>query len=160
VDITKIIEVLIWSAFVGGGLWKGLDAIANALSKRAEAMNKRSETQTAAERLDFEQMQANYTNAMGLIDRQSKRIDSLTQKVERYEARIDSLSNKIENQEREQEGKELAYNEQIKSLQIELENVRREYKALQEQYTALEEDYQKALARIVALEKTGPLSEK
>jgi predicted RNase H-like nuclease (RuvC/YqgF family) len=152
VDIAKIIEVLI-ALVVGGGLWKITDAISNALSKRSEAI-------TAAERLDFEQMQANYTNAMGLIDRQSKRIDSLTQKVERYEARIDSLSSKIEKQEKDQGDKELAYNEQIKMLQNQLETVRREYKALQEQYTALEEDYQKALARIVALEKTGPLSEK
>ena len=153
-DIAKIIEVLI-ALVVGGGLWKITDAIANALSKRSEAI-------TAAERLDFEQMQANYANAMDLIDRQSKRIDSLTQKVERYEARIDQLSSKIENQEREQEGKELAYNEQIKMLQIELECVRKENKALKEQYRALEKDYQKALERIEALEKgdTGPLSEK
>jgi predicted RNase H-like nuclease (RuvC/YqgF family) len=153
--IAKIAEVLIASIFIGGGLWKGLDAVANALSKRSEAT-------IAAERLDFEQMQANYRNAMDLIDKQSKRIDTLTDKVERYEKRIDTLTTNIERKEREQGDKELAYAEQIKLLQIELETVRKEYRNLQQKYADLECDYKYALQRIEALEKgdTGPLSER
>jgi predicted RNase H-like nuclease (RuvC/YqgF family) len=152
--LSEIIKIIIVSSFVGGGLWKGLEAIAEALSKRAAAVN-------LAERLDFDQMQANYTNAMDLIDKQAKRIDVLTEKVEKYEARIYHLNDKINRQEREQGDKELAYAQEIKALKCELETVRQEYKTLQVKYNKLHTEHMAALERIEALEKgdTGPLKE-
>jgi len=159
--LAEIIKLIIVSGFLGGGLWKGLEAIANALSKRAAAVN-------LDERLDFDQRQANYSNAMSLIDKQAKRIDVLTVSNERNENKIKELSDLIEKRQKDQGAKEVAYAEEIKELKIEVEHLQQENKKLKSELdktiSELEQtraDYCEALERIVALEKgdTGPLKE-
>jgi len=146
---SSIIQWFVSTIIVGGVLWKGLDSISNALAKRSEHEN-------TMRRLDFEQMQANYDNAMTLIDKQAARIDTLHDDIEINEKR------KQEDQaayiKRINELK-LSFINEIDELKTELSAVKREYDSLMQKNRKLELDYEEALKRIERLEKgkTGPL---
>lgn len=156
-----ILRFILAPLILGGGIWKGAETLSNALSKRAEA-------KTATARLDFEQIQANYQNAMALIEQQAKRIDVLTNKVERYEQRIDELTDKVDRKEAERDQMELEYTEKIKTLEIAVEQLhkenlrlKRELKTTQAELETAKCNYSLALERIRKLEEgdTGPLKE-
>lgn len=138
VDYIKIVEWLFTTLVIGGALWKGLDSIANAFSARASAIN-------ADRRLYLEQEQANYNNAMALIEKQAERIDALHQDITSYENKWDK--------------REMSYLDRIRALEDEVVKVRQEYKELLERHHKLECEYEVALLRIDKLEKrgTGPL---
>ena len=140
VEYIKIVEWLFTTLVIGGALWKGLDSIANAFSARAAAIN-------ADRRLYLEQEQTNYNNAMALIEKQAARIDALHKDITSYEESWDK--------------REMSYLDRIRTLELEVKNVRRSYKELLEKHRKLECDYEIALVRIDKLEKrtTKPLSE-
>ena len=132
VDYIKILEWLFTTLIIGGALWKGLDSIANAFSARASAIN-------ADRRLYLEQEQTNYNNAMALIEKQAARIDALHKDITSYENSWDK--------------REMSYLDRIRTLELEVKQVRMEYKDLLEKHHKLECDYEIALVRIDKLEK-------
>lgn len=138
--ILPALQWLVTTLVVGGALWKGLDAVANALSKRAEAIE-------GIKRLDYEQVQANYSNAMTLIDQMSERIDQLHKDIQRSETRWEAA--------------EMQYQQEIERLRDKLSKVECDYTELETRYQALEAKYLDALDRIRRLEKgdTGPLKD-
>lgn len=138
IDLISVLQWIISTLVVGGALWKGLDSVASALSKKADA-------DIANRRLDFETMQANYENAMKLIDQQAERIETLHRDMENYEQRS--------------KDREARYVEEIESLKTELEEMKVKYQGLLYRNNVLEKEYTEALERIEKLEKgdTGPL---
>jgi len=165
-DILSLAQWLIASLAVGGGLWKGLEAaanaIANALSKRAEALAMARRIELEEKRADWDKREQEYKRAISLIDQLQETIDRQDIKIENQTARIDALYNIIEEHKQRWEQQEMSYIERIKALESELSDVRDENAKLKERLRCLEGEYQNALRRIDRLEKgdTGPLREK
>lgn len=144
-SILSHIWIIVSSALVGGGIWKGLEAVSGALSKRAEAI-------AVAKRLEIDRDSENYSHAIKLIEALENRVGAL-------ERRNDTLKAELDNKAIQWSQAEMIYIEKIRTLENELSDVKEENIKLRERIRCLEGEYKNALERIDKLEKgdTGPL---
>jgi len=140
-SILSHIWVIVSSALVGGGIWKGLEAVSGALSKRAEAI-------AVAQRLEIDRDTENYNHAIKLIEALENRVGALERRNDTLQVDLDQKSKT-----------EMIYIEKIRTLENELSDVREQNIKLRERIRCLEGEYKDALERIDKLEKgdTGPL---
>lgn len=116
----SLLQALIYSLLIGGGLWKGLEAVGKVIDAVSNAFKLRAEASITRRRLEDDQIKSGYYAALEMLKQQAIRLESLnaeilaleikcTDRENGFREQIDELFEKIKILEQENSQTEIKY---------------------------------------------------